>query len=352
MYNINIYKEIIMAKEYSSHSKFTAGAFANYFATLLVGLVSSITCGIATPWILCWYMRFIANHTFINGKQVIFDGSGGSLFGNYIKWLLLSFITFGIYWLVAGQVNLAQWLAKNTHLEGYDPTAESKSEFTGKWYQMWGVSWLVNLLISCTLGIGFPWAACYLVKWYASKIVIDGHEMEFDGRGGQLIGKAILWSLLTLITFGIYSFWLEVKIIKWLVSHIHLAHPEELASSEDVAGGGTDCSEAAATADATAAPVPQQSNTVGIVGFVLSLIGIFLPGLICCAIGLSKSKQLGGSGKGLSIAGIIISVLGILFYIGYIGFAVIMMLKGSNVGIGSFAMLAGTVQASAALLSV
>lgn len=62
--------------------------------------------------------------------------------------------------------------------------------------------------------------------------------MEFDGRGGQLIGKAILWSLLTLITFGIYSFWLEVKIIKWLVSHIHLAHPEELASSEDVAGGG------------------------------------------------------------------------------------------------------------------
>ena len=104
-----------MAKEYSSHSKFTAGAFANYFATLLVGLVSSITCGIATPWILCWYMRFIANHTFINGKQVIFEGSGGSLFGNYIKWLLLSFITFGIYWLVAGQVNLAQWLFHRVH---------------------------------------------------------------------------------------------------------------------------------------------------------------------------------------------------------------------------------------------
>lgn len=297
-----------MAKEYSSSSKFTAGAFANYFATLLVGWVSSITCGIATPWILCWYMRFIANHTFINGKQVVFTGTGGSLFGNYIKWLLLSVITFGIYWLVAGQVNLAKWLAKNTHLEGYDPTAESTSDFTGKWYQMWGVSWLVSLLISCTLGIGFPWAACYLVRWYASHVVIDGHEMEFDGRGGQLIGKAILWTLLTVITFGIYSFWLTVKIMKWLVSHIHLAHPEELAGSD-----GDGSVDVANTSDASpeAAPAAKKpTNTVGIVGFVFSIIGYGIVGMICSCIGLKKSKDLGS--RGLCIAGIVLSAFKLL----------------------------------------
>lgn len=320
-----------MAKEYSSNSKFTAGAFANYFATLLVGLVSSITCGIATPWILCWYMRFIANNTFINGKQVIFDGSGGSLFGNYIKWLLLSFITFGIYWLVAGQVNLAKWLARNTHLEGYDPTQESKSEFTGKWYQMWGVSMLVNLLTSCTLGIGFPWAACYLVRWYASHVVIDGHEMEFDGRGGQLIGKTILWTFLTVITFGIYSFWLEVKIIKWLVSHIHLAHPEELASGdEDAAGAGADYSDAAATAAPAAPAAPQ--NTLAIVGLVLSLIGLGIPGLICGAIGLKKSKEMADSGKGLAIAAIVIGALSIVSMFLSVILTVVFMMLGPGGG--------------------
>ena len=63
---------------------------------------------------------------------------------------------------------------------------------------------------------------------------------------------------------------------------------------------------------------PQQqsgSNTIAIVGFILSF---FLPivGLICSIIGYKNSSQLNGTGKGIALAGIIISsvimVLGIM----------------------------------------
>ena len=55
-----------------------------------------------------------------------------------------------------------------------------------------------------------------------------------------------------------------------------------------------------------------ENNTMSIVGFILSFI-IPVVGLILSIIGLNKSKELNNKGKGLSIAGIIISVLLFIF---------------------------------------
>lgn len=57
------------------------------------------------------------------------------------------------------------------------------------------------------------------------------------------------------------------------------------------------------------APAQKQgTNTLAIVGFVFSFL-ITIVGLICSIIGLVKAKEYGGNGKGLAIAGIIISVV-------------------------------------------
>lgn len=61
----------------------------------------------------------------------------------------------------------------------------------------------------------------------------------------------------------------------------------------------------------TTAPVPQ-NNTLSTVGFVLSFL-ISLAGLICSIMGLKKADECGGTGKGLAIAGIVISVLNMVF---------------------------------------
>jgi len=53
-------------------------------------------------------------HTVINGKRLEFDGKATQLFGNWIKWLLLCLITFGIYsfWL---SISMKKWVTKHTH---------------------------------------------------------------------------------------------------------------------------------------------------------------------------------------------------------------------------------------------
>lgn len=95
-------------------SKFTGGLLGLIGINLLQGLIIGITFGIAAPWAICMKERWLAKHTYIDGRQLVFDGTGGQLFGNYIKWLLLTFITLGIYgfWL---DIKMKQWIVKHTH---------------------------------------------------------------------------------------------------------------------------------------------------------------------------------------------------------------------------------------------
>ena len=96
-------------------SKFTGGLLGLIGISILQGLIITFTFGIATPWAVCLKESWIAKHTIIDGRQLVFDGTGGQLFGNYIKWFLLTIITFGIYslWL---SIKMKQWVVKHTHL--------------------------------------------------------------------------------------------------------------------------------------------------------------------------------------------------------------------------------------------
>ena len=82
-------------------SQFTGGLLGLIGINILQGLLTMITLGIGAPWAICLKERWIAKHTYIDGHQLVFDGTGGQLFGSYIKWFLLTIITLGIYsfWL-------------------------------------------------------------------------------------------------------------------------------------------------------------------------------------------------------------------------------------------------------------
>jgi uncharacterized membrane protein YjgN (DUF898 family) len=53
------------------------------------------------------------NHTVIEGRRLHFNGKAISLFANWIKWLLLSIITLGIYGFWT-RISLEKWKVKNT----------------------------------------------------------------------------------------------------------------------------------------------------------------------------------------------------------------------------------------------
>ena len=98
-----------------NESKFTGGLLGLIGINILQGLIMFLTLGLAVPWAVCMKERWIAKHTILDGRQVYFDGTGGQLFGNYIKWFLLTIITLGIYgfWL---DIKMKQWIVKHTHM--------------------------------------------------------------------------------------------------------------------------------------------------------------------------------------------------------------------------------------------
>ncbi|MGC6767234.1 DUF898 family protein [Enterococcus sp. LJL51] len=65
------------------------------------------------PWGICMMYRWKIEHTVIEGRRCQFTGTAIGLFGSWIKWLLLTIVTLGIYgfWV---QIKLEQWKVSHT----------------------------------------------------------------------------------------------------------------------------------------------------------------------------------------------------------------------------------------------
>ena len=87
------------------------GGAATYFGTALLGAILTIfSFGILYPFALVLRERWRAKHSFIDGKQLVFTGSALGLFGRWILWLLLIFVTLGVYLLwVAPRIQRWKW---------------------------------------------------------------------------------------------------------------------------------------------------------------------------------------------------------------------------------------------------
>jgi uncharacterized membrane protein YjgN (DUF898 family) len=80
---------------------------------LLALLITILTVGFAFPYALTLKQRWRAKHTIVDGRRLVFLGTGTSLFLNWVKWLLLTIITVGIYgFWVAPRIH--KWIVENT----------------------------------------------------------------------------------------------------------------------------------------------------------------------------------------------------------------------------------------------
>ena len=199
-------------------SKFTGGAFGLFFVRFFVLFVSTITLFLAFPAMMCFYYKWVASHTEINGKKMYFDGNGLQLFGKYLLWSFLTVITLGIYsfFLV---IKMKKWITSHTHYVDLANNEESKSKFTGGTFKLFFVRLWAVIVTIITLSFGAYWAKCFVERWKAKHTIIDGYRQSFDGKASQLFGKCVLWGFLTVITLGIYSFWFMTNYKKWIVSH-------------------------------------------------------------------------------------------------------------------------------------
>ena len=96
-------------------STWDGGVLETVVAVIIASLIISFTCGIATPGAVCYLWNFIISHTIVDGRRLRFDGSGAELFGQWIIWLILIFVTCGIYsfWVMP---RMFKWVASHTHM--------------------------------------------------------------------------------------------------------------------------------------------------------------------------------------------------------------------------------------------
>lgn len=113
MSNVNVVNVNVSGLTKGGKSYFDGGLLSLVAHTILAYLIIGFTLGICTPYALCILYKWKINHTVIDGHRLKFTGSAIDLFGEWLKWLLLTVVTFGIYsWWVG--IKLEQWRVKNT----------------------------------------------------------------------------------------------------------------------------------------------------------------------------------------------------------------------------------------------
>lgn len=97
------------------------GKVLSYLVLQIVNiLITVVTFGFGTPWVLVRIYRWEAKNTVIDGKRFRFNGSAVNLFGHWILWWILTIITLGLYAIVV-RVRIIEWRVVNTEL--YDEGA-------------------------------------------------------------------------------------------------------------------------------------------------------------------------------------------------------------------------------------
>lgn len=95
------------------------GGAATYLGTGVLGvLITVLTFGICYPFALVLNERWRAKHSYIDGQRLVFTGTALGLFGNWIKWVFLCWITLGIYLFWVGP-RIVRWKWEHTD---FDPT--------------------------------------------------------------------------------------------------------------------------------------------------------------------------------------------------------------------------------------
>lgn len=205
------------------HSEFNAGLLSLIWLNFVNNLIISFTFGLCTPWALRRKYTWLYEHQVIDEKKLVFDGTAASLFGQWIKWFLLSVVTLGIYAFFV-PIKKMQWITKNTHIQNSNAdTHDSESVFDGKFWSYWGMRFVNALIIVFSLGICAPWAIVREQRWFAEHRLFDGQRLVFDGSAIGLFGQWIKWLLLGVITLGVYAWWIPIKKQKWITAHTHFA---------------------------------------------------------------------------------------------------------------------------------
>lgn len=225
-----------MEKAKGERSYFNGDKLSNAFFAVLLLIFRVASLDILTPIVICSRLQWQAEHTYINGRRMVFVGKVSDLFVKNIFWILLSILTFGIF-IPFKLLKTAQWETENMHFVGVLPANydSEKSEFNCKPYVYFGLNVLYFFGIIFSLGIAYFWLYSYKEKIFTEYKYIDGHQLTFNATAKNYFIKRILWLFLSIATLGIYAIMLKGKLLRWRISYTNVKFPQEIPYSEAIA---------------------------------------------------------------------------------------------------------------------
>lgn len=201
-------------------SKYKGGTAALFFFTLLTYLTIILSFGLAYPAMKAVYLRWRADRTEINGLKLKFTGKAKDFYARYLVMYTLSYLTFGIYFLVVMKLELLKWQISDLHVQDRE---DYVSETDIKWYQLIGATLLKNFVSVITLGIAAPFCIFEYRMWLVGRIYVNGAKLDFYGNEYKFFAQYLLWGFLSVITVGIYYIWAYKKMFCLTVSYISFA---------------------------------------------------------------------------------------------------------------------------------
>ncbi|MBT5844311.1 MAG: hypothetical protein HOH79_04935 [Euryarchaeota archaeon] len=84
-----------------------------FFLKIACLLINMFTLFLAVPFTSVMYYNAWASKVDIDGRSLKFTGNAGGFLVTWIKTLLLSAITFGIYYILIGRKNVMRWVDSN-----------------------------------------------------------------------------------------------------------------------------------------------------------------------------------------------------------------------------------------------
>lgn len=198
-------------------SVYKAKIIKNFFNKIFIKIVTAVTLGLAFPYIKLKTYGYETDFTTLDGYKLTFTRP--RIFKTWVKWLLLSIITIGIYGLFVFK-KFKDLEAKNTHIEGLKEKGDGK--YDGSSIVLLCLSLFTIIFNICTLFLLVPLTSTLKQRYIIKHTYYDGYQLAFNGTFFNLAKKWLLWEFLTIITVGIYSLISSSNMKKWEVSHTHL----------------------------------------------------------------------------------------------------------------------------------
>ncbi len=146
------------------------GRIGDFYKLFMKNLViSMITFGVYFPWMACAIFNYLLKHIRIGDNEFEFRGSGSDLLGEIIMGTILTFFTFYIY-LPIYRKNIFNFYINNTFISNKGSSNSARSSLSGS--VAWNTIFFNGLLTFITLGIYSPWARVELYRMYMANIVL------------------------------------------------------------------------------------------------------------------------------------------------------------------------------------